>query len=65
MTYHTANGIKEDKEMKLQDNTVYSEKMIWSKKYGICGTADLVEVVNGRINIKDYKTNAKLDKRKT
>ncbi len=61
VTYHTANGVKEDKEMKLQDNTVYSEKMIWSRKYGICGTADLVEVVNGRINIKDYKTNAKLD----
>jgi dihydroxyacetone kinase len=57
----TVEGVKEDNSMKLEDNTVYSEKMIWSEKYGLCGTADLVEVVNGKINVKDYKTNAKLD----
>lgn len=57
----TVKGVKEDTEMKLLDNTVYTEKMIWSRIYGICGTADLVEVVNGRINVRDYKTNAKLD----
>ena len=57
----TVGGIKEDDKVTLEDNTVYTEKMIWSKKYKICGTADLVEVVNGKINIKDYKTNEKLD----
>jgi hypothetical protein len=57
----TLDGVKEDSSMKLEDNTVYTEKMIWSKKYKLCGTADLVEVINGKINIKDYKTNASLD----
>lgn len=57
----TINGVKDDPNMKLQDNTVYTEKMIWSRIYRLCGTADLVEVVNGKINVKDYKTNEKLD----
>lgn len=57
----TIDGIKEDLSMKLEDNTIYTEKMIWSKKYRICGTADLVEVVDGKINVKDYKTNEKLE----
>lgn len=57
----TREGIKEDDKVLLEDNTVYLEKMIWSKRYKICGTADIVEVVNGKINIKDYKTNKKLD----
>lgn len=58
----TVDGIKEDSIMKLEDNSVYPEKMAWSQKYRICGTADLVKVVNGRINIEDYKTNEKLEK---
>ena len=57
----TIEGVKDDNSMKLENNTVYSEKMIWSPKYKICGTADLVEVVDGKINVKDYKTNEKLD----
>lgn len=57
----TIEGVKEDKDAKLLDNTIYTEKMIWSPKYKICGTADLVEVIDGKINIKDYKTNEKLD----
>lgn len=56
-----SNGIKIDTTMLLDDNTIYAEKMIWSNRYEVCGTADLVEVVEGRINIKDYKTNEKLD----
>jgi len=60
--YHTDHsGIKSDADMKLEEGLIYVEKMIWSKKYKVCGTADLVEVVNGKINIKDYKTNEKLD----
>lgn len=59
--YGTIDGIKEDPTMLLVDNTTYVEKMIWSKRFGVCGTADLVEVVDGRINVKDYKTNEKLD----
>lgn len=56
----TIDGIKVDTVEQLSDNTVYVEKMIWSKKHKICGTADLVEVVNGVIHIKDYKTNEKI-----
>lgn len=52
---------KEDPTMLLEDNTTYVEKIIWSKRFRVCGTADLVEVVEGKINIKDYKTNEKLD----
>lgn len=60
--YHTdSNLTKEDPTMLLEDNTTYVEKMIWSKRFRVCGTADLVEVVEGKINIKDYKTNEKLD----
>lgn len=57
----TVEGVKEDRNIKLEDNTIYPEKIIWSQKYKVCGTADIVEVVDGKINIKDYKTNKKLD----
>lgn len=60
-TVHTVAGIKEDKSVKLEDNTIYPEKMIWSRKYHICGTADIVIVRDKKIHIKDYKTNKKLD----
>lgn len=54
-------GVKEETTLALENNKVYPEKMIWSKKYGICGQADLVQVVDNKIYIKDYKTNKKLD----
>ena len=57
----TIDGVKEDLSIKLENNTIYPEKMIWSRKYKVCGTADIVEVVDGKINIKDYKTNKKLE----
>lgn len=55
------SGTKDDSSMILSDNTTYVEKMIWNKRFGVCGTADLVEVSGGKITIKDYKTNEKLD----
>lgn len=54
-------GVKEDDSLVLEDNHIYTEKMIWNNVYKICGTADLVEVVDGTINIKDYKTNEKIE----
>ena len=54
------DGLKVDTVEKLNDNSVYVEKMIWSKIHKLCGTADLVEVVDGYIHIKDYKTNEKI-----
>jgi hypothetical protein len=40
---------------------VYPEHMVYLRSTGICGQSDLVEVVNGKVNIIDYKTNKKID----
>lgn len=58
----TVDGVKEDSTLHLEDNTIYTEKMIWNNTYKICGTADLIIVKDGLIHVKDYKTNEKLDK---
>ena len=50
------NGIKIAPEQKLKDG-VYPEHFAYLKSACICGQADLVEVVNGKVNITDYKTN--------
>ena len=50
------DGIKIAPNQKLTDG-VYPEHMVYLKSAGLCGQADLVEIVNGRINITDYKTN--------
>ena len=44
----------------LDDNWVYPEHMVYLKSEGICGQSDLVEVVNGRVNIIDYKSNKEM-----
>lgn len=46
---------------KLDNNTEYRELMIYDMDYMICGQADKVIVVNNKINIWDYKTDAKID----
>ncbi len=53
------NGIKISPEQKLLDG-VYPEHFVYLKSIGICGQADLVEVVNNTINITDYKTNKEI-----
>jgi ATP-dependent exoDNAse (exonuclease V) beta subunit len=53
------NGIKTAPEQKLK-NGVYPEHFVYLKSLGLCGQADLVEVVNGEINITDYKTNKEI-----
>ena len=53
------NGIKYAPFQKL-DPGVYPEHMVYLKSAGICGQSDLVEVVNGRVNIIDYKTNKEI-----
>lgn len=42
---------------------VYPEHFTYLKSAGVCGQADYVEVVNGKINIMDYKTNKEIKKR--
>jgi len=52
-------GIKISPNQKL-DNGVYPEHLVYLKSIGICGQADVVEVVDGVININDYKTNKEI-----
>ena len=53
------DGIKMAPEQKLQEG-VYPEHLVYLKSVGLCGQADVVEVVNGYININDYKTNKEI-----
>jgi len=53
------NGTKIAPKQKLEAG-VYPEHLVYLKSVGICGQADLVEVVNGYINICDYKTNKEI-----
>ena len=53
------NGIKIAPEQKLS-NGVYPEHFAYLKSAGLCGQADLVGIVNGKINILDYKTNKEI-----
>jgi len=52
-------GMKLSPKQKLE-NGVYPEHLVYLKSIGICGQADLVEVVDGVININDYKTNKEI-----
>ena len=55
------DGIKHAPDQKLEPG-VYPEHMVYLKSIGICGQSDLVEVVNGKVNIIDYKTNKEIKK---
>jgi hypothetical protein len=57
--YEGENGLKIAPLQKL-DPGVYPEHMVYLKSAGLCGQSDLVEVVNGRVNIIDYKTNKEI-----
>ena len=39
---------------------IYPEHLVYLKSAKLCGQADLVEIVNGYINITDYKTNKEI-----
>ena len=53
------DGIKYASIQKLEPG-VYPEHMMYLKSVGICGQSDLVEIVNGKVNIIDYKTNKEI-----
>ena len=52
-------GSKIASEQKLKDG-VYPEHLVYLKSVGLCGQADVVEIVDGHININDYKTNKEI-----
>jgi hypothetical protein len=53
------DDIKHAPDQNLQEG-VYPEHFVYLKSIGLCGQADYVDVVNGRVNIMDYKTNKEL-----
>lgn len=53
------DGVKIAIPLKLEDG-IYPELIVYSDKYKVSGQADLVEVVEGKINIKDYKTSRQI-----
>lgn len=55
------DGIKKARSLKL-DQGIYPELLVYSHNYKLAGQADLVEVVNNKINIKDYKTSKEIKK---
>jgi len=52
-------GIKHSPNQKLKEG-IYPEHMVYLKSAGICGQSDLVEVVDGKVHITDYKTNKEI-----
>jgi len=57
--YIEKDGIKQAPLQKLE-NGIYPEHMVYLKSAGICGQADRVEVINGVVNVYDYKTNKEI-----
>lgn len=53
------SGIKIAPDQKLNAG-VYPEHFAYLKSACICGQADLVTIVNGKVNITDYKTNKEI-----
>jgi hypothetical protein len=54
-------GVKTAPPQKLE-NGIYPEHFVYLESMGWCGQADLVEVVNGIVNVRDYKTSKKIDR---
>lgn len=52
-------GLKKAPDQMLAEG-IYPEHMVYLKSVGLCGQADRVEVVNGKVNIYDYKTNKEI-----
>jgi ATP-dependent exoDNAse (exonuclease V) beta subunit len=53
------NGVKYAPEQKLE-NGIYPEHLVYLKSMGLIGQSDLVEVIDGKVNITDYKTNKEI-----
>lgn len=54
------DGIKIAIPLKLEEG-IYPELIIYSNKYKVAGQADRVDIHNGKITIKDYKTSKRID----
>lgn len=54
------DGVKQAPSQKLSEG-IYPEHLTFLKSAGICGQADVVEVIDGRVNIRDFKTNKEIN----
>lgn len=52
-------GRKMAPSQKLGDG-IYPEHMVYLRSVGVCGQSDLVEVIDGKVYITDYKTNKEI-----
>lgn len=57
----TEDGVKFAIPLKLEDG-IYPEIIVYSDKYKVSGQADLVEIRDGVIYMKDYKTSKEIRK---
>ena len=55
------DGLKYAPDQKLISG-IYPEHFVYLKSAGICGQADYVEVINGKINVMDYRKHIDLGK---
>lgn len=55
--------IKIAPDQKLINNHIYPEHFMYLKSHKICGQADLVQVLDNKINVGDFKTNKALTTR--
>lgn len=55
------DGVKHAPDQKLTDG-IYPEHLVYLKSASLCGQSDLVEVVQNKIDIIDYKTNKEIKK---
>ena len=53
------DGVKEAPAQILFEG-IYPEHFVYLKSAGICGQSDRVEVINGRVDVIDYKTNKEI-----
>jgi hypothetical protein len=52
-------GVKYAPKQRLS-NGIYPEHFVYLKSAGLCGQADRVEVIDGKVNIIDFKTNKEI-----
>ena len=54
-----ASGLKVESDLRLVDG-IYPELMVYLESEGICGQADLVEVVDDEVHVYDYKSSKEI-----
>lgn len=55
------DGVKHSPEQRLVEG-IYPEHFVYLKSAALCGQSDRVEIVNGHVDIIDYKTNKEIKK---